>query len=245
MGLASELRKIADRLDAPGHADARRLGAPLHLVQLFQRVRELAEIGTIYDVGANRGEFARIASKCFPEAIVHAFEPLEVCQPPLRKVAGENPGMRVHAMALGDSRGTVEMFQNDYAPTSSLLPMEKRLGELWPGAAHARKTPVQLETLDALDIERRGDALLKLDVQGFEASVLKGAANTLKQTAVVMTEVLFEKLYQGQADLLTLANLLAWHGFRFLEFADQTRLPPQGRLAYADAVFVREELRFA
>ncbi len=244
MGLANELRKLADRMDAPGHAEARRLKIPRHLFQLFGRIRELADIRTVYDVGANRGQFARAAALCFPGAAIHAFEPLEVCQESLRAVAEKHPAIKVRRMALGDSSGTVEMYENDYAPTSSLLPAEDRLREIWPGTANTRKISAPLETLDNVAEAEGGPAFLKLDVQGFEAHVLRGAERTLRSTAVVMTEVLFEKLYQGQTDLLTLANILAEHGFRFLEFADETRLPPQGRLAYADAVFVRDELKF-
>jgi len=246
MSLASELRKCADRLDVPGFAEARRLRVPLDLHRLFARVRALTDIQTVFDVGANRGQFARAAAVCFPGAVVHAFEPLAVCQEQLRQVAAGRPQVQIHPLALGDSTGMVEMFQNDYAPSSSLLPMEERHKELWPHTTGTKKISVSLDTLDnlAARLGAHGPAFLKLDVQGFELHVLRGAANTLRETAVVMSEVLFENLYAGQTDFRALANLLSEHGFRFLEFAEERRLPPLGRLVYADAVFVKEGLKF-
>ena len=64
----------------------------------------------------------------------------------------------------------------------------------------------------------------------------------LRQTAVVMMEVLFEPLYEGQADFRELLNFMADQGFRFIEFADERRLPPLGKLVYADGVFLNEQL---
>jgi hypothetical protein len=138
------------------------------------------------------------------------------------------------------------MFQNDYAPSSSLLPMEERHKELWPKTVNAKKISVPLDTLDnvAARLAARGPVFIKLDVQGFELHVLRGATRTLQDVAVVMTEVLFENLYTGQADFRTLANFLAEHGFRFLEFSEERRLAPLGRLVYADAVFVKAGLKF-
>ena len=246
MSIASELRRLADRLDMPGFAEARRLKVPPGLYRFFDRVKHLAEPRTVIDVGANRGQFARAAAVCFPQAVVHAFEPLTVCHEQLRQVAGALPQITIHPFALGDSTGMVEMFQNDYSPSSSLLPMEQLHRELWPKTANTKSISVPLDTLDNVTARRgvQGPVFLKLDVQGFELRVLRGAKQTLQETSIVMSEVLFEGLYEGQADLRTLTNFLADQGFRFLEFAEERRLPPLERLVYADAVFVKESLKF-
>lgn len=246
MSLASELRKVADRLEVPGFREARRRRVPLDHFRLFERVKNLTDLRTVLDVGANKGAFSRWAAQCFPKADIHAFEPLTPCQTPLGKVAAEFAKVKIHQLALGDSIGTVEMFQNDYTPSSSLLPMEERHKELWPKTAGAKKISVPLETLDNVTARLgvRGPAFLKLDVQGFELHVLRGATRTLNDVAVVMSEVLFENLYAGQADFGTLVAFLGGRGFRFLEFAEERRLPPLGRLVYADAVFVKAGLKF-
>jgi FkbM family methyltransferase len=240
MSLAKELRKFAERLDTPGAGDARRLRVPLNLYRCFERIKHDFAIRTVLDVGANRGEFARHAAGCFPGAAIHCFEPLPVCQPLLQALAAQHPQIRLHPFALGETSGNAEMFENDYAPSSSLLPMQERHRELWPKTVGTKKITVAIETLDGAIAREKPAApfFLKLDVQGFEMSVLRGATEALRHTAVVMMEVLFEPLYAGQSDYRELLNFMAERDFRFVEFADERRLPPLGKLVYADAILV-------
>ena len=63
---------------------------------------------------------------------------------------------------------------------------------------------------------------------------------TLKATSVVFTEVLFDQFYEGQADFSAMLEFMRDRGFRFVEFASESRMPPLGELAYADAVFVKQ-----
>jgi FkbM family methyltransferase len=244
MSLAKELRKLADRFDTPGATAARRLRVPLDLFRCFERIKSDFAIRTVLDVGANRGEFARYCADCFPNANIHCFEPLSGCQPSLQALAAQHSRIRLHPVALGESRGQVEMFENDYSPSSSLLPMQDRHRELWPKTVGTKKIQVPMETLDRVAEQAQFPAaiFLKLDVQGFELHVLRGAGAVLQRTTVVQMEVLFEPLYEGQADFRTLLNFMAERGFRFVEFADERRLPPLGKLIYADAIFVNERL---
>lgn len=246
MSLAGELRRIAERLDTPEARPARKLRVPLPLYRLFQRVRMLTSVGSVFDVGANIGQFSEWAAKCFPEAPVHAFEPLPSCLADLEKVAARYPQIQTHPFALGDESGEVEMYENNFAPSSSLLPMTDRHREMWPKTAKDKKRRIQVRTLDGFTAETDCNTpiFLKIDVQGFELNVLRGGEQTLKNVAVIMSEVQFDAFYEKQTDFLQLQNHLAERGFRFLEFADERRLRDEQRLVYADAVFVRSELRF-
>jgi FkbM family methyltransferase len=243
MSLAKKLRTFADRLDSPDAVAARRLNVPLDLYRCFERIKNDFGIRTIFDVGANRGEFAKACAVCFPDAVIHCFEPLPGCQTPLKNLASHFSKITIHSVALGEIEHIGEMFENEYSPSSSLLRMEQRHRDLWPKATATKKVDIVLKRLDGVVARERPAApfFLKLDVQGYEMSVLRGATETLRQTAVVMTEVLFEPLYAGQADFLELINFMAGNGFRFVEFADERRLPPLDKLIYADAIFVNEQ----
>jgi FkbM family methyltransferase len=246
MSIAGELRRIAERLDTPDARPARRLRVPLPLYRLFQRILLLTPVHTVLDIGANVGQFSEWAAKCFPEADIHAFEPLPSCVAELKKVAARFPRIQTHAHALSFETGEAEMFENDYAPSSSLLKMTDRHREIWPKTAKDKKVMVPIETLDGVlgKTPIKGPAFLKIDVQGFELNVLRGAEKTLREVAVIQSEVQFDAFYENQTDFLDLQNFLAEHGFRFAEFADERRLNDEQRLVYADAVFVKKELRF-
>jgi FkbM family methyltransferase len=241
MSLANELRKIADGLDQKGARAARRLRIPLHQYNVFERLRELGEIKTIIDVGANRGEMVSVFARCFPRARIHAFEPLELCQPPLAQMKKELPQLTVHQVALGNHSGEMEMFQNDYAPSSGVLPMLDRHRELWPKTANEKLIKVPMVTLDSVAASEdfQYPAILKLDVQGFELHVLDGAENVLPHCSLVQLEVLFESLYEGQANFADLNSRLYAHGFHFIDFVEERRVAPSNRLIYADAAFMR------
>ena len=243
MSLANELRKAADRLDNPDAVMARRLRMPLRMYRAFRRLQGIQRVRTILDVGANQGEFVARSGAMFPEASIHAFEPLPVCRPQLESLVSRYPKLEVHPVALGPQPGQVEMFANDYSPSSSLLPMGERHRALWPHTAKDRKLTVAVETLDAVAERCRFEPLylLKLDVQGYELPVLEGAVKVLPNTMALQAEVLFEPLYENQTDFLALLNFLGRHGFRFAEFLDERRLPPDYHLVYADAWFLNEK----
>jgi FkbM family methyltransferase len=239
MSLASQLRRLANRLDTPGARWAEREHIPLKLYQLFERIKSSHAIRTILDVGANRGVFASRVTRCFPGIPIHAFEPLPGCQERLARLAAEYPHIKLHPVAVGDQCGQIEMFENDFNESSSILPMMDRHRQLWPQTKHTQPIFVPITTLDAFTAAHSlvEPVFLKIDVQGYELSVLRGSTTTLRQVAVAVMEVNFERLYAGQAEFFELVEFMAQSGFRFIEFADEIRVPPGGRLIYADAVF--------
>lgn len=246
MSLAGELRRLAERLDTPDAKPARQLRIPLPLYRLFHRLQLLTPIATVLDIGANVGKWAECATKFFQDAEVHAFEPLSCCFQDLDARVARYPRMHGHHFALGPESGEAEMFENDYTPSSSLLPMTERHREMWPKTSHDKKTLVPVKSLDDFAAETKLPApiFLKIDVQGFEMNVFRGAAETLRNVAAILTEVQFDEFYENQADFLELQNFLAQHGFRFLEFCDERRLRDEHRLVYANAVFVKKDLRY-
>ena len=241
MTLANELRKFADLIDKPGARVARRLRIQLNQYHVFGRLREVGEIKTIIDVGANRGETARMFANCFPEAKIHAFEPLKLYQPFLVKLKQEFPQLTIHPIALGAHSGEIEMFQNDYAPSSGVLPMLDRHRELWHKTAKDMPIKVPIDTLDSVATREDFEypLILKLDVQGFELNVLKGAKNILSNCLLVQLEVLFESLYEGQTNFAELVALLHGYGLHFVDFVGERRMGPNNCLIYADAAFMR------
>lgn len=243
MSAANFLRSLADRFDTPGAAWAKRNRIPLRLYQLFQRIQAAHEVRQIFDVGANRGVFASRAAKCFPGVAIHAFEPLPGCQERLARTRQEFPQISIHPMGVGDQIGTIEMFENEYNESSSILPMLDRHRELWPHTKRTQPIKIPITTLDQFSREHSlaGPIFLKIDVQGFELNVLKGAVETLKRVSAVVAEVNFEALYEGQASFPDILNFLSENGLRFTDFSDEMRRPAGGRLIYADAVFERQK----
>jgi FkbM family methyltransferase len=203
-------------------------------------------IGSIIDCGANEGQFARTMSRFFPNAKLYCFEPLEA---PFNKLAtwANTQNGRVHCynLALGDEEGEVEMHRHDgHTASSSLLNATAHCHQLYPQTSVESTTKVRLATLDhALQGSLAfmpGEVLLKLDVQGFEDRVLRGATKVLAACSSCVLEVCLDPLYEGQADFFELTRLLKAAGYRYAGNLEQV-YADDGRVVYLDAVFIRDE----
>jgi Methyltransferase FkbM domain len=94
-------------------------------------------------------------------------------------------------------------------------------------------------TLDE-DLRNRAEiSLLKIDVQGYEPQVLKGAQAILKRTKILMIEVTYSSYYHGDmqfADLHRLVTSIA--PFRLWGIS-APHCAPSGKPMWADAVYVQ------
>ncbi len=196
----------------------------------------------LLDVGANRGQFSMIARIEHPRRRVHAFEPQPCEALVYREILGGDPLVTLHEVALGEEAGEADMHISRKRDSSSLLPIGELQARMSPGTDEVGTHRVKVVTLDSL---RQGWAdarrvLLKLDVQGFELSVLRGAKAVLGGCAYVYVECSHIALYKGQALYPEVESFLASHGFR-----PERRLNEhfsEGQLIQADYLFGRQAL---
>ena len=202
-------------------------------------------IASVIDCGANEGQFGRAISAVFPEAQLYCFEPLQEPYGRLCAWAKTQHGrVQCFNFALGDEQGEVEMHRHDgHTPSSSLLASTAHGHRIYPQTQIESLSKVQLTTLDQA-LQRRLEnmprgILLKLDVQGFEDRVLRGASKVLDACTACVLEVCLDPLYENQAEFLELARLLDDAGYRYAGNLDQV-YADDGRVVYLDAVFRKQ-----
>lgn len=132
----------------------------------------------IFDVGAHVGEWSALAHKFNPIANVYAFEPFYESFTALRQRLFKSGSVSCYNIALGDRAGTRELFVYVEAPTLNSL-YKRQL----PGVALRETVLVPVTTVDAFCAEQGITAIdiLKIDVEGSELEVLRGAANMIGQ----------------------------------------------------------------
>jgi FkbM family methyltransferase len=167
---------------------------------------------TLIDVGANKGQFSLLARYLFPEIEIHAFEPLESERVLYQSVLSEP--VKIYSMALGATAGEATFFVASRADSSSLLQPGTAQQAAY-GVTTMRSITVPVARLkDVLDISiLPRPILLKLDVQGGELEVLKGAENLLLLVDTVYCETSFVQLYENQPLANEIASYLIERGF--------------------------------
>lgn len=197
------------------------------------------EVDGILDVGANRGQFTLACRIAKPGVPVVAFEPIPAEAATFRQVHGHIPWVTLLESALGHTKGTATLHLSKCADSSSLLPIGKLQTELFGDTVEIGTINVPVNRLDDLGHlwAFRTRQLLKLDVQGFELNVLRGAIKTLESCAYVYAECSEVPLYDGQALRPEVEAFLGQHGFRLRSRCNEQRV--NGELIQADYLFAR------
>lgn len=172
-----------------------------------------ADFRTVIDIGASRGQFALFSASRFPNARIISFEPLPEPRAKLIETLGDR--VEVRSVALGSEPGTVTMNVSRQDDSSSVLGIGQAQQENFPGTEAIGTADVAMETLDAaLNGVPERPCLLKIDVQGLELEVLRGAVETLAQVDEALIECSFVSLYEGQALADEVVAFALEHGLR-------------------------------
>lgn len=203
---------------------------------------DAGSIRTVLDIGANTGDFAITMARRFPEARVISFEPLAEAGAELeRRTAGE-PRCLTMRCALGDTDAELDILRCVYSPSSSILPMANLHRESFPftaGEAVPERTRVRRLDDVAAELDLRDEILIKIDVQGYEAHVIRGGETTLRRARTIIVETSFATLYEGQPRFDDIYQSLRRLGFSYAGNWEQLPDPRTGRILQADAIFIR------
>jgi FkbM family methyltransferase len=195
-------------------------------------------VATVVDIGANRGQFALVSRRCYPQARIISFEPLAEPAKKFRGALGNDPRVTLHEVAVGPAAGAATMHVAAEDDSSSLLPITK-LQQSISGTTEVSTRTIQIEPLlsRVTSDELTAPALLKIDVQGYELSALEGCAPLLGKFAYVYVECSFVELYTSQALAGDVIAYLAGHGFTLAGIYN-VQYDHRGRAVQADILFI-------
>ena len=196
----------------------------------------------VLDVGANVGEFGEHLRQRGFRGRIASFEPRREAFIQLQARAARDPLWTAHRLALGAAAADVVVNVAANRVSSSILAMERAHVEAAPSATYVATERVPQARLDdaARGLVGATDVVaMKLDVQGYEASVLEGAAEILARTAVLQLELSLAAVYAGQPDWRTLVDELLADGFELYALEPVFCNRVTGQTLQIDAVFSR------
>jgi FkbM family methyltransferase len=150
------------------------LGGFYEKLELDVFTRVAAACSLVVDVGGNIGIFACAAATSMPNGRVISFEPVPANLAYLRRnlVANEVADrVEIVEQAVSDTRGSAPIYLADSIGTHSLASAN---------AKSARRLDVSVTTLDDF-LGAQAPELLKIDVEGLDARVLRGGRRMLEQ----------------------------------------------------------------
>jgi FkbM family methyltransferase len=230
------LRRLARRLTRVS-IDAKRTDARVELLRRYP-------IDVVLDVGANEGLFGEYLRGAGYRGRIVSFEPLSNALAKLESASTGDPKWECVPTALGASRGQATLNVAGNWASSSLLAMEPRHRAAEPRSAYVSQEECSVFPLDDLlpELLRPHERIyLKLDVQGSEFDVLRGAEQTIGQTDVLDVELSLVPLYTGAPLFGDVVGHLDIRGFglvaiepAFLDSATDMILQVNGLFARVD-----------
>lgn len=164
----------------------------------------------VVDVGANVGDWtARVLERAAPDARALLFEPGQDAVGRLHRRFDSDPRVEIVAAAVGDRSGRTTLYEEPAAgEESSLVRREAPM--------NAITRDVALTTLDE-ELPRHGVShvdLLKIDAEGYDLHVLRGAQRSLAAHAIAVVQFEYNRAWMFEHSTLGEAlALLTRHGY--------------------------------
>ncbi len=207
--------------------------------QCFALASHVPSGSTIYDIGANVGKFTKeFAAAHNGQTRVVAFEPGEYCLSILNRVAGRMDNVEVVEAGVAEFDGEDELK----TPIKDSGLMRIGLAQVGGTIDHEHiASPIKLISLDSYRQQNASGPvhLMKIDVEGGELGVLKGASETLKTCKPVLfieIDAKMTKRYGHEPEAVF--SLLRGHGYTaHIENQSGAWVPADGYQRSTDYLF--------
>jgi len=192
----------------------------------LQRVISDYAVDAIIDVGANEGGFGASVRSLGFTGDIYSFEPVAESFRKLSLAATNDPQWTVFKFALGAEENESLINVSKFSQFSSLLNAND-YGNSWENMKVESREKIRVRTLDNCFLEglipQYKSILLKMDTQGFDLQVFKGANKSLEKTCCMLTELSLIPLYSGMPHYLEALSAYESKGFSVSGFYPITR----------------------
>ena len=199
------------------------------LEQHLRNAFDLLAINGVIDVGANVGQYATMLRNFGYRGRIVSFEPLASAFAGLKEASRDDENWPTFNFAVGSEKATMTINRMDCSEFSSFR-MPSAFGNTrFPNRIKlVSKEDVQVTTLANIWPEIVGGiskprVFLKLDTQGFDLEVIRGAAENLDHVLGVESELSLKPIYEDMPDYLSALTEFKHHGFEITGFYLVTR----------------------
>ena len=153
-------------------------------------LEKTGKIETIFDIGANIGDYTNMLNKHFPNAKIHCFEPAKETFRVLKENTKGKNNIFLNNFGISNITGERELYYD--TEMSGLASLYKRQLD-YINIEFSKNENVQLETLDAYCEKNEIENIdfLKMDIEGNELNALRGGTRLLKSGGIGAIQIEF------------------------------------------------------
>lgn len=184
-----------------------------HLLGLFDSLK----INCVFDVGANMGQFALNLRSAGYKGQLISFEPIKQCYEHIKQYEDDN--WKIVNYALGSDTGNVDINVTNKNVFSSILPPNEYSSQRF-------KDSIKIDHVESIEVKRIDDVFqqltkgigeprifLKLDTQGYDLEVMRGASESLQFIYGIQSEISCKPIYEGMPGHIEALNYFCQLGY--------------------------------
>mgnify|MGYP006113881337 CR=1 FL=1 len=183
------------------------------LFELKEPLLKVKNIKNIIDIGSNKGQFSLISRIIYPECFIYSFEPQVKYFNLQKKILKKK--IKFYNYCLGEKNYSKDLYITQREDSSSLLEpsvSENKIYEV------KKKIRVRIKTLnEVFKNQKLENSLMKIDVQGYEYQVLKGASKIIKNIDYLLIELSSQGIYKNQIKKYKIIEYLKKKKFRIIK----------------------------
>lgn len=186
------------------------------LIRLIKKTVKPEPNELIIDIGAFDGQSSVVFSKAFENQKIIAFEPNPEAYIKAVKITSSYNNIVVHNCAISNHEGTSDFMVTENQVSSSLNSIDQKNKDYGQQLVVKKTVPVKTGPIDNYT-EGKKVLFMKVDTQGHELEVFKGAVNTLKNTSFIIVEMANHNLYSKGCKYYEVDQLLREHNFKLAD----------------------------
>ena len=228
------LKTFVDKYPSPFNFGYNHIEKAISLAKIFN----LSSINLIIDIGAANGTVSLMFASAFPTTTIYSYEPIIENFNDLKINTHSCTQIKIFNKALGNSHEERPIHLTSRITSSSLLNIEKNIENAF-FSENLKNVGEQKIIINKLDDEIPHDIrvnIIKIDVQGYELEVLKGAKETLNRTSLVLIEMQNHNLYNDAPKYYVIDEYLRTCGFVLYDIIPSIR--EENKLFEWDGIYV-------
>ncbi len=212
---------------------------------LNDRIKIFKHLGidVLFDVGANIGQYAHTMRHLGYTSKIVSFEPILEAYEKLKFMSHNEGDWIIRNYGLGDENTELTINISKNSVSSSILEKNPILNEIVPETEYISSEKIQIKRLDTIIDEfctPNSKLFVKIDAQGYESKIIKGAESCIERISGFQLELSFLELYKNEKTIFEIINQMEQLDYKLIAIEPGWNNPTTGFTVEIDGIFIKK-----